>query len=202
MKLENFLSALQKIKEEAELIDFCRKKVLHGTPFIFTDKEDDYYEFRKRIAKKFDIDFHEVFITGSAKLGFSPHKDKLFNYESDIDVAIVSGKLYDQIMVFVQNYQMNLRNSRSSVTERELKMYHTFLEYTAIGWIRPDMLPLSFQVHELKTDWFDFFDSLSYGKSEVGNYKVTAGIFKAYSYFEKYTYSSLVKVRRSLNIYR
>ena len=178
MRIEEFLFSLGRTKDEAELIDFCRKKVLHGTPFIFSDNEDDYYEFRKRIARKFEIDFHEVFITGSAKLGFSFYKNKYFDYESDIDVAIVSGKLYDQIMISVQNYQMNLRNSRNSISTRELRMYHEFLEYTAIGWIRPDKLPLSFQVQELKRDWFDFFDSLSYGKSEVGNYKVAAGIFK------------------------
>ncbi|MEW6378242.1 MAG: hypothetical protein AB1611_01410 [bacterium] len=110
MMIENFLTSLRAIQNEDELVDFCRKKVLHGTPFIFASKEDDYYEFRKRIANNFNIDFHEIFITGSAKLGFSPYKSKDFDYDSDIDVAIVSERLFSRIMEAVHNYQMNLRN--------------------------------------------------------------------------------------------
>jgi len=96
--MENFLNKLKETSTKEELIDFCRKSVLHGTPNIFKDREDEYYEFRKKIAKKFDISFHEIYITGSAKLGFSPYKKTEFSYESDIDVAIVSLDLFDKIM--------------------------------------------------------------------------------------------------------
>ncbi|WP_308255042.1 hypothetical protein [Geminocystis sp. GBBB08] len=68
------------------------------------------------------------------------------------------------------------------------------MNITAIGWIRPDKLPLSFGVDILKQEWFDFFKSISYGKSEIGNYKVSAGVFKSYSHFEKYTISSLKQI--------
>lgn len=200
MDIESFVSSMRITENNEELIDFCRKKILHGIPYIFKDNEDSYYEFRKRVAEKFNIDFHEVYISGSAKLGFSPHKLKLFDLESDIDVAIVSISLYEKIMHYIQEYQMNLRSFRRSVSEREINMYHNFLEYVAIGWIRPDKLPYSFQVNELKSDWFDFFDSLSYGKSEVGNHKVSAGVFKSYAHFEYYTSNSLVKIRKSIEI--
>src|SRR6516225_2427729 len=81
--LAHYLSGLAKCSKESGLLDFCRKYSLHGTPYIFRGREDHYYEFRKRIADKFSINFHEVFITGSAKLGFNPHKRTLFSYESD-----------------------------------------------------------------------------------------------------------------------
>ena len=71
-------------------------------------------------------------------------------------------------------------------------------QYTALGWIRPDKLPLSFQIENLKNDWFQFFEALSNGKSEVGNYKVNAGVFKDYKHLELYTISGIKQVKNSL----
>lgn len=101
--MENFLAALGDTQNEGALIDFCRRRSLHGTPVVFSGAEDNYYEFRKRIADKFSISFHEVFITGSAKLGFSPQKRKPFDYDSDVDVAIISKALYERIMSFIND---------------------------------------------------------------------------------------------------
>lgn len=123
--MDNFLKDLNHVSYGDGLLDFCRKRVLHGTPKIFHGKEGDFYEFRKRIAFNFKINFHEVFITGSAKLGFSPFKQK---------------------------------------------------------------------------EWFEFFDSISHGKSEVGNYKVTAGVFKSYRYLEIYTLSGLESLKKALEV--
>lgn len=89
MTLDEFFNGLACMESNEELTDFCRKHVLHGTPYIFNGKEDAFYDFRKRIAQKFDVSFHEVYIIGSAKLGFSPFKRTDFDYDSDIDVAIV-----------------------------------------------------------------------------------------------------------------
>lgn len=200
MDLSGFLKSLCSLESDDELIDYGRKYVLHGTPYIFLNREDEYYEFRKRIANKFNVAFNEVFITGSAKLGFSPFKEKEFDYDSDIDVAIVSNRLYEEILESNRCYQMKLRQSRISVTIQELKMYHSFLEYVAIGWIRPDKLPISLQVKDFKDDWFEFFQSISYAQSEVGDYKVSAGVFKGYFYLEEYTISGLRDLRNSLII--
>lgn len=198
--MKEFFSNLAATTDESTLLDFCRRRNLHGTPAVFADREDAYYEFRKRIAEKFSINFHEVFITGSAKLGFSPYKMKTFDYESDIDVAIISAELYDRIMEYIHNYQVELRENRKAVSDIELMGYHKFLEYGAMGWMRPDLLPTSFRVAELKRDWFDFFNSISYGKSEVGNYKVTAGAFKSYRYLERYTLNGLRLLKRKVQI--
>ncbi len=198
--MENFLHSLKETCDEEEVLDFCRKAVLHGTPRIFEGREDEYYEFRKRIAQNFDISFHEIFITRSAKLGFSPHKRTTFSYDSDIDVAIVSHKLFDEVMEYIRKYQMNLRNSRLAVSEFEISKYHKFLEYGAVGWMRPDHLPHSFRVKDLKDKWFNFFASISYGMSEVGNYKVNAGVFKSYEHLEEYTLSGIVSPKTALSI--
>jgi hypothetical protein len=198
--MDEFLEQICMLTDELDLLDYCRKRMLHGTPEIFLGREGDFYEFSKRIASKFEIGFHEVFITGSAKLGFSPFKRKAFDLESDVDVAIISSALYERIMVSIHGYQMELRENRKSVSTIELDKYHKFLEYAAIGWMRPDLLPTSFRVSQLKRDWFDFFDSISHGKSEAGNYKVNAGVFKSYWHLESYTFRGLKALRTRLQV--
>jgi predicted nucleotidyltransferase len=200
MELQDFYEKIENAKSDEELLDFCRKYVLHGTPFIFSEKEDLFYDFRKRIGKKFDISFHEIYITGSAKLGFSLHKKTIFDLDSDIDVALISPMLFDTIMNGIAEYQMQYRKNREVVREKELKMYHDFLEYVAIGWIRPDKLPISFQMKGLKDDWFEFFREISYGKSEVGNYHVAGGVFKTYDHLENYLLSGVIDIKKSLKM--
>ncbi|MBX8476048.1 hypothetical protein K5D38_14750 [Pseudomonas cichorii] len=191
MDLKRFQSNLDLAIEQNELLDFCRKHVLHGIPFVFKDRPDEYYDFKKIITNEFEISFHEVYITGSGKLGFSPHKGTIFDYDSDIDVAIISSKLFDSIMSRISTYQMQIRKNRRVIRESERSMYHEFLEYSAMGWIRPDKLPISFQMDVLKQAWFRFFESISYNNSPVGNYKVAAGVFRTYGHLERYIVSGL-----------
>lgn len=200
MDIKEFQTRIKTTSNDEMLLDFCRKSVLHGTPHIFKNKEDDFYEFRKRIAEKYEISFNDIYITGSAKLGFSPYKSTTFSYDSDIDVAIVSRKLFESILNSIKVFQYELRNNRRVVTDNEIKMYHSFLEYIPIGWIRPDKLPISFNLDILKKDWFNFFKSISFGKSEVGNYKVSAGIFLSYKHLEEYIYNGIRQHKASLNL--
>ncbi|HCI2610032.1 hypothetical protein ACLHTC_26470 [Pseudomonas aeruginosa] len=192
---QEFTDELLLATEPSALKEFCQRKVLHGTPIVFKDREDDYYHFKKLIADQFNIDHHEIYITGSAKLGFSPIKGKKFDLDSDIDIAIISTALFENIMSMIYDYQSELRRNRRSVTEKELQTYHSFLEYTAIGWIRPDKLPTSFQTGKLREKWFDFFNSISYGKSSAGNYKISAGAFKSYKHLELYTIAGMKELQ-------
>ena len=198
--MEKFYDDLLSLESDDDVIDYTRKRLLHGTPFVFKSREDDFYEFRKRISENFNISYNEVFITGSGHLGFSPHKKTVFSYESDIDVAIVSLNLYNEIMESVRLFQMELRKSRYVITRSQQNNYHKFLEYIAIGWIRPDLLPVKFAPKKIKTEWSDYFKSISYGESEVGDYKVSAGLFKSYFHLEKYTVSGIQSVKASLKV--
>ncbi len=198
--MDEYRAALEATKTDEELLDLCRRRNLHGTPYVFQGNEEAYYAFRQRVAEEFEIGFEEVYVVGSAKLGFSPHKRRPFGLDSDIDVAIVSSALFERIMETIYEYQMQLRGNRKAVTDRELGRYHEFLEYGAIGWMRPDLLPTSFRVRELKTLWFEFFKSISYGSSEVGDYKVAAGVFKTYAHLENYTISGLRSLRAKLQV--
>lgn len=195
MDLDKFIADVKAHSTYEDLVDFARKKVLHGTPYVFKDREEEYYEFRKLIANKFNISFHEVYIMGSAKLGFSHVKRTVFSLDSDVDVALISDELFDRYMKKIASFQMKKRSRPSSFTEETLRKYHEFLEYAAIGWMRPDMLPVSFDMKVIKDEWFDYFRSISSGKTSVGNYEVKAGVFKTYKHLEDYIVEGLAKVR-------
>ena len=200
MNRADFLIQLKVSGDGDKLLDACRRHLLHGTPHVFIGREGDFFDFRRRIADKFRVGFHEVFVVGSAKLGFSPYKEKDFDLDSDIDVVIVSETLFNEFMEQIRHYQAQLRRSRRVVSTRELALYHDFLEYVALGWIRPDKVPLSFTLSSVKDDWFAFFRSISNGKSEVGNYKVAAGIFKTYNHLESYLLDGLSEVYEALRV--
>ncbi|MEG9481377.1 hypothetical protein V6W59_03655 [Mannheimia sp. HC-2023] len=197
--LEAFNKRLKSITEES-IVHFVRRHIIHGTPYIFNDREEAFYDFRKRIAEKWNVNFYDIYITGSANLGFSYWNETIFSYESDIDISIISSNLYEDILNHIDSFQWNIRDKNILLDKRDSKQYHKFLEYMAIGWIRPDKIPLQIQRDnmKLKNDWFDFFNSISYGKSEVGNYKVTAGIFKSYSHFERYILNGIKKCQLKL----
>lgn len=200
MNRSDFLLSVKASGDQGALVDCCRRHLLHGTPFVFVGRENAFFDFRRRIADKFGVGFHEVFVVGSAKLGFSPYKEKTFDLDSDIDVVIVSQRLFDSFMEQIRFYQGELRRSRRAVSTREQSLYHQFLEYVALGWIRPDKLPISFALSSLKDDWFEFFRSISNGKSEVGNYKVAAGVFRSYEHLEGYLLDGLTDVYEAMRI--
>ena len=186
MNLEEFDLLIIETKSEADRLHFVKKYFFHGTPYIFQEREYEYFEFRNRIANNFGIGFHEIFIVGSAKFGFSYFKKTSFNYDSDIDVVIVNESLFEDYYGKICDYQYQLDGMYRGISLPETKTYSEFLKYLVKGWMRPDKLPASFKVDLLKREWFDFFNSISYDKSEVGNYKVAGALYKNYNYLEKY----------------
>ncbi|PXW50055.1 hypothetical protein DFO55_12852 [Grimontella sp. AG753] len=81
LESNRYLAFLDEIRalpsDDDSLKDFCRRKIIHGTPFIFKEREDEYYYFLKQIAVKFSIPFNNIHISGSGKLGFSFIKKRI-----------------------------------------------------------------------------------------------------------------------------
>lgn len=200
MNKEEFDGLLLNTKSPQDRLNFIKKYFFHGVPYVFKDNEEDYFEFRNRIANHFKIGFHEVLIVGSGKFGFSYYKDKLFNYDSDIDVAIVNERLFEDYYARICDYQYELDMKYKTIDQEEKRRYASFLQYLIKGWMRPDKLPTSFKVDLLKKEWFNFFSSISNDKSEVGNYQVSGALYKNYEYLEKYYVVNIEKYYNSLLI--
>lgn len=190
---EQLINKVNQAPTDQHVTEIVRKYLLHGLPFVFDNREEDYFEFRNTIAKHFGIGFHEVFIVGSSKLGYSYHKDSTFSLESDIDVVLVNENLFESFYYNICEYQYGIDNGLVTTTQEERTVYNQFLKYLVKGWMRPDKLPPKIQNSAIKSEWFNFFESISYGKSPVGNYKVSGGLFKNYQYLEKYYTDSIYK---------
>lgn len=200
MNREDFNKKLLEANTETKRSRFIQRHLVHGTPFVFSGDDEKYFDFRNRIADKFDVQYEQVFIVGSAKLGFSYQKGTEFSYESDIDVVIVNEKLFDRYHQEMANYQYQLDRKRLDVMVGEMKQYQKFMEYFVKGWMRPDLIPTSFDIDILRKEWFQFFKTISNGKSEVGNYKVSGGLFKNMFFFEKYHLQSINRVFQKLSV--
>lgn len=59
-------------------------------------------------------------------------------------------------------------------------------------------MPHALKIKEFKENWFQFFKSLSHNGSEVGNYKVTAGVFRGHDHLEKYSFNSMRQIQKNL----
>lgn len=193
---KDLLEIVNQTQDDNDIKEIVRKHLLHGLPFVFDQREDDYFEFRNTIAQNFGIGFHEVFIVGSSKLGYSYHKDSKFSTNSDIDVVIVCENLFEKFHEQICEFQYAIDKALFTVNKYEMERYNLFLKYMAKGWLRPDKIPERFILKGIKKEWFDFFKTISYGKSSVGDYKVSGGLFKNYDYLEKYYTNSLKSIKQ------
>ena len=85
--------------------DMCRRFVIFGSCMQLDD--DNYYDLKAAVADQFEIHPNEIIVVGSAKLGFSIAPTKRyrpFGETSDIDVAIVSPLLFDDVWHEVLQY--------------------------------------------------------------------------------------------------
>jgi hypothetical protein len=144
---------------------------------------------RQRVADHFGISADQVVVVGSAKVGFCLTDKRVkdgegprpafspFDDQSDVDLAIVSDGLFDDIW------------------KRSFEFWHTsgyaqgwgywssgkdFRNYIFRGWMRPDKLP-SEGLFRYKDEWFDFF-RLLVSERAAGDYRITAGLYRE-SYF-------------------
>ncbi len=197
MTFTEFNQKLRSADTEDKRAIFVENHVLNGTPYLFKEDQQSYFEFRNIISNFFGCDYQSVTIVGSAQLGFNL-KGKDFDLDSDIDVAITNETVFNQYSDYLCQFQYLLDDNHSILSTEELKTYHRFLKYHVKGWIRPDFLPPRLQILTLKQDWIDFFHSISYDGSVAGNYKVQGRIYKSREYLRRYHIRSIQKYYNTL----
>ncbi|MBK7242452.1 MAG: hypothetical protein IPH98_01150 [Saprospiraceae bacterium] len=169
-----------------------RKYLLHGSPLIFQDNEDLYFNLKNQIANFFDISTSKIIMVGSSKLGFSIAPDKLWKHTeetSDIDMVVISDVVFDFFWKDLLDFNINV----VARTIKEDADFREFLEYFLKGWIRPDKFPFKYAV---KDKWFEYFKSISYNKYKKR--KITVAVFRNEYFFEKYHTLNIKKIRLGL----
>jgi hypothetical protein len=140
--------------------------------------DDSYFELREVVSSQFKVHPSCIYVVGSSKLGFSIAPEKryrAFGDQSDIDLAIVSDRLFDQFWTAVFDYNQNTPNWPDK---------KQFTRYLFRGWIRPDKLPSS-PSFPAQRDWFEFFDHLS-STRDYGSFKLRAGLYRSWMFLENY----------------
>lgn len=192
---QELLENIENANSDSEYLRIVRKYLIHGIPYVFKDRPNQYYDFREQIASHWHVGFQEVLILGSAKLGYSYHKNSVFSDESDIDVAIVNQSLFESFYLEIRNFQYRIESGLETLTYHEKTEYNRFLSYMIKGWMRPDILPVKITGELSKDEWFNYFRSISYSNNLAGNYKVSAGLFKSFGYMEYYYTNSIKKLK-------
>jgi len=109
--------------------EFISKWIIDAIPFVCDQDYSLYLQWRHDVAKQIGIDPNDIFITGSACIGFSlsPHKMlSNFNSKSDIDVCIVSENYFNIAWYELRSIKpyseyMSLEKFRKAIDEHRTK---------------------------------------------------------------------------------
>lgn len=192
------------VTNSAEII--TQKYLIEGYSYFFSlyyDSNEEYL-FKKKMANSLKVHLRDICIVGSGKLGFSIKPDieqpgfypfKLFdqdydknneNIKSDIDVAIVSGSLFDKQILNIYNHTSCY--DKTFIKNKEIKDLGS---YVLKGWIFTDVLPKSYQLDGSYLDVKQEYEN----KYER---EINIGIYKSWYYFEKYHQNNIKNL--SLNL--
>ena len=185
--LAAFKADLLSLTAEEVFARYIAPNQCHG----MTDVDEG--SLRGQIAEHFCIPPQNVLIVGSAKLGFTlrhkpPRGDEgerlpfaEFNAGSDVDVAIVSDHLFDDIWKACFSFWHTSGYANAGAYWPTGKH---FRDYFFRGWMRPDHLP-SEGSFRYKNEWFDYFRRLTSARA-AGDYKITAGLYRESYFLEAY----------------
>lgn len=170
MDIDSFKENLRSLSVD-QMFDRC---ILTGSCAQLADNVA--YNVRSSISGRFDVEYNNVIIVGSANLGFSikPKKRYIaFGEESDVDIAIVCSRLFENVWREIYMYDKS-----GAYWENK----GAFRKYLAKGWIRPDMLPPS-AVCSFSNNWWEYFSSL---RIDGCDYKITGGIYHSHFFLRQY----------------
>ncbi|MFL1404168.1 hypothetical protein ACJO2E_02335 [Marinobacter sp. M1N3S26] len=192
-----------KTKPEDEVV---QRHLIDGESYFFRAHFDinEEFHFKRDIAKSLNVHIRDIVLVGSGKLGFSIKPDrpgsslylfKKFDHDfnednskpkSDLDVAIVSGRLFDDQLVSLYDHTDCYLQSAIDPRDR-----NQIAKYVLKGWIVPKLLP----------DGYEISPEIEKTKRELERKyrrEVNIGIYKSWYFFEKYHRNNIFNL--SLNL--
>ena len=160
-----------------------QKHITYGESFILDT--ESYFELKSDVGQRFNVHPSQIVVVGSGKLGFSIHPQKRyrpFGEESDLDLAIVSDRLFQEFWSTVFQYSTD-----GGLWNRS----HRFKDYLFRGWMRPDYLPPTVQS---ASQWFEYFRELT-ASQRFGPYKINAGLYQSWDFLESYQQTAVAQCR-------
>ncbi|MFG0322125.1 hypothetical protein ACF8EF_07260 [Pseudomonas sp. zjy_15] len=157
-------------------LQIVRKYIFAAESHILTT--DQHYQLKERVCEHFNVEYNDVIMVGSGKLGFSIKPNRRFEAfgdESDIDIAVVSTRLFEK--VWTEAYAFKKGGAYWPKSSE-------FFRYLSEGWIRPDKLPRN-KYFEFTSHWWDFFNGLT-SSGNYGPYPIKAGLYHSNYFLQEY----------------
>lgn len=181
------LAELQNLIRHTSADDFVQSKILtKDCPYF---KEEQLEHVRKNIsdATGVEIKQDEIYVVGSAKLGFGLHEKtkrdgtilpafRAFDAESDIDIAFASSELFDIVWHEVSNFAF----SQTRFPTRINKLG----DYLVYGWLRPDHFPRDTRLLNFDR-WNDKIRALGRDNT-LGRRKISGALYRNVEFITKY----------------
>lgn len=177
-----------------------QKYLLDGSCYFFDLMENsEEFLFKKGIADSLNVHIRDIAVVGSGKLGFSikPYKNVLEFYPfkkfdenkiSDIDIAIVSSRLFDNQLMKMYKYTSQYTNHGNWNEKTDRK---SFAYYMLKGWLKPDYIPKGYKISiEIQKVISDF--KMKYGRD------INIGIYKSWYFFEAYHINNIKNINLNL----
>ena len=174
---------------------FISKWIIDAVPVIFEEDYTSYLDWRNNLSKKIGVDPNDIFISGSASIGFSlnPNNNlKKFNDTSDVDICIISENYFNTAwyeLRSIKPYHPSMQNSKFKAA---IENHRT--KYIYWGTIATDrILPiLSFG-----QKW-DLALKSSTDDKHFGSRDLNFRIYKDNKSFRDYTIISVSKCRQKI----
>ena len=187
------LDNLKKELTSNEVSIVVNKYILGGNPICFGGREILILQLKKDLTEHFNIHIKNIEIVGSAKLGVSLGSDKLgklFDAQSDIDIAVVSSELFDIAWFEL----MKLESISYKLNEKDRSFLKDCSNLISKGFISPDKLP---KISNFSKIWWKIFSELS--NNDKYEYKKIRGrLFKDWWFAERYYSTQLNRLKSEI----
>ena len=188
--------------------EVARDRVFGGDIYLAQKFPQVLTTLRKNLCPQFGLPEEDVTIVGSAKMGFSLDPDKFpaaFKKKGgDIDVVVVSEKLFDQFWeVFLAWHYPRRSAGLTSVADRQwISLRRKNLYW---GWFVPSeieytglSLPTVLKpIRDLKTRWFSAFQALSAQPAFLGR-DVNGRLYRTWNHALWYHAFGLSEIKAKL----
>lgn len=187
---------------EAELLSVSL--IDDSPPYVCDADEQTWSEFSKPIVKGLGVEPIDVRIIGSGRLSFSlaPAKNlRIFTDKSDIDVAIVNERLFDEFWFALL---------RSAYPRPPLKItpggwVEQTQRSTYTGWFSPEIIQIDHRISgasaadlvRLRTAWFTSM-KLAATHLKKRHEDIKGRLYRTWSHAELYHAHSVAALRKSL----
>lgn len=217
IRKSSFRSDLYSSNQNIEWI--FHKHIVNKQPYVFLENPDLEHELAQIVKEYFNVDYKDIFIVGSAQLGYSlspKKKYRSFSRNSDIDLAIVDNKLFIELKqelydftnglnrdwietIFHPNPKKFICSDDLEKQEKQRFIYENqllYYKYLSKGWFRADFKPNEFEICRNGKKYNDF-QKIIYKKFSR---KIGVAIYENWFFFINYHVKNLENLKLRMDV--